>query len=252
MFNPFTAKFRSDITLDKVYSNLFCDQLHIKFCKFILGAHKKSTNFAILSELGRFPLHFDVTNSMIKYWYRLENLGTSFPLLQNAYKDSKTLFESKFPSWYGALTKLLKQLEGVEDLRTSGPYSFKVNSKKLLRAYYLKLWKASMMHHSSGKLCTYSTFKANFGLEKYLLLIKNFEQRRCLTRFRISAHRLHIERGRYQGTPRHERTCLRCSADEIDDERHFLFSCTSFQEERKTLNKVINESWTNIANLTCK
>ena len=44
--------------------------------------HKKATNFAVLSELGRFPLHFDIIKSKIRYWYRLENLGSSFPLLR--------------------------------------------------------------------------------------------------------------------------------------------------------------------------
>jgi hypothetical protein len=46
---------------------------------------------------------------------------------------------------------------------------------------------------SDGKLSTYLTVKNNFGFEKYLDKIKNFEQRRTLTRFRISAHKLAIE-----------------------------------------------------------
>ena len=106
-----------------------------------------------------------------------------------------------------------------------------------------------MVRHSEGKLCTYSTFKCNFGLEKYLFLLNNFEQRRNLTKFRISAHRLHIERGRYQGTPRHNRTCLRCSSNEVDDEGHFLFSCNSSEEERDILNEIINQSCPNFSRL---
>ena len=74
-----------------VHSNQLCDKLHIKFCKSILGVHKSATNFAVLSELGRFPLHFDILKSMLSYWYRLENLGQSFPLLVDAYKESKSL-----------------------------------------------------------------------------------------------------------------------------------------------------------------
>jgi hypothetical protein len=46
-------------------------------------------------------------------------------------------------------------------------------------------------------LSTYLTVKNNFGFEKYLDKIKNFEQRRTLTRFRISAHKLAIETGRH-------------------------------------------------------
>jgi hypothetical protein len=48
-----TARFRNEaITLDKIYQNLKCELLHTKFCKFVLGVHKKSTNFGVLSELG--------------------------------------------------------------------------------------------------------------------------------------------------------------------------------------------------------
>jgi hypothetical protein len=50
-------------------------------------------------------------------------------------------------------------------------------------------------------LGTYITVKNNFGFEKYLGKIKNFEQRRTLTRFRISAHKLAIENGRYKEFP---------------------------------------------------
>ena len=70
--------------------------------------HKKATNFAVLSELGRFPLHFDIIKSKIRYWYRLENLGSSFPLLKEAYLDSKSLLQSKIPSWYGSMYFLLQ------------------------------------------------------------------------------------------------------------------------------------------------
>ena len=62
--------------------------------------------------------------------------------------------------------------------------------------------------HSDKKLSCYITFKQNFGQEKYLRLLKKFEQRRSFTRFRISAQRLNIERRRYVGIPRQEDTVL--------------------------------------------
>jgi hypothetical protein len=48
--------------------------------KYILEVNKRATNFATLSELGLFPLHFDIIKSMIRYWYRLENLDSNFTL----------------------------------------------------------------------------------------------------------------------------------------------------------------------------
>jgi hypothetical protein len=59
--------------LSSVYSKIECEKLHIKFCKRAM-----STNFAVLSELGRFPIHYQIIKQMIGYWHYLENLESSF------------------------------------------------------------------------------------------------------------------------------------------------------------------------------
>jgi hypothetical protein len=85
----------------------------------------------------------------------------------------------------------------------------------------LELWKNQMKQYSEGQLRIYTTFKVHFGFENYLSVIGNFEHRRCLTKLRISAHRLHIETGRYQGIPPHQRLCGQCDSGEVEDEIHF-------------------------------
>jgi hypothetical protein len=85
MFNPFTMKCKKENPfLDNIYSGSLCEKIHLKFCKLILGVHKRTTNIAELSELGRFPLYFNIINGMLLYWYRLEYLGKEFPLLKEA------------------------------------------------------------------------------------------------------------------------------------------------------------------------
>ena len=113
-FNSNTARFRNGtVSPDRIYSNLTGEKLHTKFCKFILGVHKKTTNFAVLSELGRFPLYYDIIKSIFHYWNRLEYLE-KFPLLQNAYEQSKQLYNQNISSWYGSLSnvyfKIFQQL----------------------------------------------------------------------------------------------------------------------------------------------
>ena len=64
---------------------------------------------------------------------------------------------------------------------------------------------------------------------------------RSFTRLRTSSHRLRIEIGRYQGIPRHNRICTKCSANEIEDEIHFLFQCSKYKDDRElTLHEVEN------------
>ena len=40
---------------------------------------------------------------MVNYWHRLETLDSTFPILQDTYITSKTLFESNTTSWYGSI-----------------------------------------------------------------------------------------------------------------------------------------------------
>lgn len=240
-FNPFKKKLISDRPpIDEGFHNLKSEKLHLKFCKFLLGVSKKATNLATLSELGRFPLHFDIIKSMIRYWYRLENLGSSFPLLQYAYLESKSLHESKIPSWYGCITVLGKAITGMNQLSTLSNFKFKTMYKKLVLVYFEKCWQQQMSKNKDGKLANYVKFKCHFGLEKYLSILRSPEHRKNFARLRISAHRLRIEQGRYQGTPRQNRICLRCNSPEVDDEKHFLFSCKSCVLKRNAMDNAIN------------
>jgi len=120
---------------------------------------------------------------------------------------------------------------------------------KSLRKHFLALWKEKMNNCSDGKLQTYTKVKASFGCEKYLKLIRNFQLRRSICKFRVSSHHLQIELGRYQGIPRHQRLCQQCSSGEVEDEIHFLFNCSKYEPDRKELVDIILTSCPNFNSL---
>ena len=96
------------------------------------------------------------------------------------------------------------------------------------------IWKRNPQS-STGKLRIYKTFKKEFKLETYLLLFKNYKHRKKLTKLRISAHSLQIEKGIYhkpQKIPIEERFCLDCTAGDVEDEMHFLMKCSSLAETK--------------------
>ena len=62
-FNPTSAKFRNGISFHKSFNNIEPEKLHLKFAKFVLGVHRKSSNFAVMSELGRFPYYIDIVKA---------------------------------------------------------------------------------------------------------------------------------------------------------------------------------------------
>jgi hypothetical protein len=79
-------------------------------------------------------------------------------------------------------------------------FIFRTFEKKILA-----LWQEKMNNCSDGKLQTYTKVKTSFGCEKYLKLIRSFEPRRSICKFRVASHHLQIELDRYQGIPRHQR-----------------------------------------------
>ena len=84
----------------------------------------------------------------------------------------------------------------------------------------------------------YKLLKTKFCLEEYLL-IQNCKHRNALTRLRISAHNLFVERGRYTNPPteRAQRTCLYClsqlASHVVEDELHVICDCPLYHKIRK-------------------
>ena len=83
-----------------------------------------------------------------------------------------------------------------------------------------------------SKLRTYALFKREIGFENYLTDIKNVSDRVLVTKFRLSNHRLMIEVGRHENTPKEQRFCPFCPYA-IENELHFMFSCATYTHLRR-------------------
>jgi hypothetical protein len=85
----------------------------------------------------------------------------------------------------------------------------------------------------SEKLSSYAMYKSVLVIESYLSCVQICKYRIALTRFRVSAHGLLIERGRYTNLKRHERMCKCCNMNVLENEYHFLLVCPAFLHLRK-------------------
>ena len=62
-----------------------------------------------------------------------------------------------------------------------------------------------------------------------------------LSKLRITAHKLAIERGRYLNIPKNERIYTACNTGEVEDEEHFLLNCSLYKPLRQALcSKLVN------------
>ena len=222
LFNPSSSKF----SLYKIYQNTEPDKLHLKFAKFTLGVHKKSSNFAVMSELGRYPYYIDIIKAMFKFWYCTEHLHPD-SLLYNALECSKNI-EVSSNSWYN----IIKQLSNLLDIPLASSVVMKQStfSAKLIKALknkYLNEWHSRKQTRSVGKLDLYTNVTSIFGFEKYLNHL-SFPYGRDITRLRISSHKLNIEIGRYARLDRADHLCSKCSLGVLGDEIHFLLEYPAF------------------------
>ena len=114
----------------KLCNDLKAEKSHMKFCKFSLGVGKRSSNLAVIGEIGRYPLFIEIIISMFSYLSRISN--SKDILLCEALSVSKLLYDQNMKSWYSTILSLLKYLK--LDLR------FVMNSKTSLKHFlYTKL-----------------------------------------------------------------------------------------------------------------
>ena len=82
------------------------------------------------------------------------------------------------------------------------------------------------MRLKKSKLEVYGNIKNIYGLERYLVRNLTCKQKidRPMCKFRISAHRLPIESGRYLKIKRVDRKCIECN--KVGDEMHYFLDWT--------------------------
>lgn len=114
--------------------------------------------------------------------------------------------------------------------------------KNKLKERFILFWKKRLLADEGiKKLRTYKLLKENFGIEPYLEILHDKKLRQSLCSFRISAHRLRIEQGRYCGAKPEERLCDICNFS-VENEIHFLCSCKKYDGLRSKMINTIKDN----------
>jgi len=219
-------------SIEELYMKLPQEKLNIHYCKYILGVSAKATNAAVMAEVGRYPLYIKIVSQMIKYYYRVKEMGEN-SLVGQALHEMETQEHQCKNSWISVVKKILLDMPVQNQRNAQNPgnsISRKLRIK--LENQYAQHWREKL-HSGSGKLDMYRQIKTEFQYEEYLDCPNSREGQIALTRLRVSNHRLRIETGRYTKpyTPRENRLCS-CGT-QVEDEFHFLFQCSLLADIRK-------------------
>ena len=95
--------------------------------------------------------------------------------------------------------------------------------------------------NAKPKLRTYKLFKSTYQSEPYVTRYLSRSSRSIFSQFRTGILPLRIETGRYNNLPLHERLCVYCQENEIEDEFHFLLECPLYTDMRQELLNQCNQ-----------
>jgi hypothetical protein len=196
------------------------DKLHLKFCrKRILGVHPKSTNLAVLAELGRLPMFVQISTLVIKNWLRINSPNYKKQLVGKAVQ---VCIQSRYQGVKFSADFLLhmcdfEPLSSYEIQSKSDINNLAKAIKDELCNRYNTIWKDQIQQ--CNKLRILNLVKPSWHVESYLSSVRNVKHRQAVTRFRISAHRFPVEVGRYANIDYK----LRLSND-IGDEYHYFLN----------------------------
>ena len=212
------------------------EKLYTSICKQILGVQTQTTNIGVLLELGLVPLYlFSIKNSL-KNWERIRK-GQANKLLISAYEEAKN---TKLP-WENGIKSTLGVI-GMPNFYTNDHSDKPIFVFKKVFSRFADIFHQNSFEKiraNDHKLRTYAIFKKDIGMEEYLINVKNITERKNITKFRLSNHRLMIEIGRHKGLNKEQRTCPFCP-EKVEDEFHFLCECKTYEHQRKTyLNPII-------------
>ena len=84
-------------------------------------------------------------------------------------------------------------------------------------------------------LQTYTTLNTIYSVQPYLKTNISRQERSVIARLRCGVFLLHIETGRYRGTPDDRRFCKVCMSQSVEDEIHFLLHCPVYSTQRNKM-----------------
>ena len=203
------------------------EKFHTRFLKMALGVGQRTSNWAVRGETGRFPLIVRVFRFMIKFLFHLT--GSPSNILRAAFQTSRQLADQGIHTWYTAIKRImtfcqLDYLMYTTDIREIHTQLRKLRTK-LENIFVDRWWKhKEAISESDTKLGLYLSVKDSFGFAGYLKFSKFPQHRIAISKLRLSAHKLPIEIGRYEQTPRHERWCP-FGCQQLGDEVHYIYQC---------------------------
>ena len=185
----------------KARQNHKLETFHLGYLKRTLGLRLQRPTYVVLSDTGCFALQLRRNLNVIKYWLRMFNLQANDPL-RNTYDTLVQLHNLGQSNWWIEVTTLLASLQISDPEFPELNLTDKNNKlfdtlKEKVYSTYMENCMARTKSNTEGKLRIFRTFKQDYCMESYLLLLPNLKHMSTIARFWMSSHTLSTETGRH-------------------------------------------------------
>ena len=211
----------------KVPVNNPIENVHMRFCKDLLGVQRQTSNIGVLLELGRMPIMNYGKKNCIKNWGRIHVIQRANEMVIRSHLNS---IENQL-KWSLSVSDCLNRMGiGGRDINRFVHISA---TRRMGDIFHQEAF--AEINRDGSKLRTYAKIKQEQGIENYLSSITNVERRTTLCKIRLSNHDLMIEKGRHLKLEINQRICPFCPGNLLEDEYHFLLKCKTFSLFRNEL-----------------
>ena len=216
------------------------EKLHLAILKWTLGVGKATSNAGIWGDCGSTPLVVRYVKQITDFFNRLAKMDqeNSKAIVRHAFAEQKSLGLG----WFSTVTNTLDSLD-MNKLECQSYNSLLCQERA--RNRFIMMWEVE--RKGNRKLTFYNDIKKKFETEHYLK-IPSRSGGSCIAKFRMSAHKLKVETGRYgerSWNPIH-RLCEFCTDLDtmellinlpgidpiVEDEIHLLRTCPRYHQIR--------------------
>ena len=206
--------------------NMKSDSIQTKAIKIFLGVHRFASNDAVQGDMGWLPNHLKRKLNVLRYWNRLIDMDTT--------RLTRKVFDSEYAcnrkgSWCLFVKDTLTELD-MANIYTAKMSCDLALCKTRLFTLYANTWSNNVK--KKPKLRVYRLIKTEFVTDRYITLNLERHERSILAQLRTGVLPLHVETGRFENKKLEDRKCKLCDTENVEDEYHFLFHCSFYDNLR--------------------
>ena len=196
--------------------------------RFYLGVNNYSPKHAFKGDVGWVDDRVRRQIEMLRYWNRIVNMDNS-RIEKKVFMMDKTICNK---NWCAEIFSILSNLRLIDVFHNNSLVNIKDAERQLM-----ELYKDNWEHQIQiiPKLRTYVQFKEQYECESYVYKVKERAHLSILAQFRFGILPLAVETGRYNDIPIEYRLCEFCSYNVLEDETHFMFYCSFYDDLRSIL-----------------